>query len=106
MPVRYTNSGGLLLGPPRDYYIDTIPKLLISAGDLSQILALTNVTRYLEFRQISGSFVYRDGHIYKVPATEMEAVMSPLFGLFEKRRAHKFFDFIRNYDEASKSQSK
>jgi hypothetical protein len=57
----------------------------------------TDVTRYLEFKQIAGSFVYRDGKISKVPSTEMEAVRSPLMGLFEKRRAKKFFEFLQNW---------
>jgi Rab GDP dissociation inhibitor len=57
----------------------------------------TDVTRYLEFKQIAGSFVYRDGRISKVPSTEMEAVKSPLMGLFEKRRAKKFFEFLQNW---------
>lgn len=57
----------------------------------------TDVTRYLEFKQISGSFVYRDGKISKVPSTEMEAVRSPLMGLFEKRRAKKFFEFLQGW---------
>jgi GDP dissociation inhibitor len=30
------------------------------------------VTRYLEFKQIAGSYVYRDGKIAKVPSNEME----------------------------------
>lgn len=63
------------------------------------MLVHTDVTRYLEFKQIAGSFVYRDGKISKVPSTEMEAVSSPLMGLFEKRRAKKFFEFIQNRKE-------
>jgi Rab GDP dissociation inhibitor len=59
----------------------------------------TDVTRYLEFKQIAGSFVYRDGRISKVPSTEMEAVKSPLMGLFEKRRAKKFFEFLQNWSD-------
>jgi Rab GDP dissociation inhibitor len=59
----------------------------------------TDVTRYLEFKQIAGSFVYRDGKISKVPSTEMEAVKSPLMGLFEKRRAKKFFEFLQNWKD-------
>lgn len=31
------------------------------------------------------------GKVYKVPATDMEALRSPLMGLFEKRRARGFF---------------
>ena len=57
------------------------------------------MTRYLEFKQIAGSFVYRDGKISKVPSTEMEAVRSPLMGLFEKRRAKQFFEFLQNWKD-------
>jgi Rab GDP dissociation inhibitor len=57
------------------------------------------VLRYLEFKQIAGSFVYRDGRISKVPSTEMEAVRSSLMGIFEKRRAKKFFEFIQGWKD-------
>jgi Rab GDP dissociation inhibitor len=57
------------------------------------------VTRYLEFKQISGSYVYRDGRIAKVPATEMEAVRSSLMGIFEKRRMKRFLEFIGAYQD-------
>lgn len=85
------------LGRDRDYAVDLIPKFIIASGGLTEILVHTDVTRYLEFKQISGSFVYRDGKIHKVPSNEMEAIKSPLMGLFEKRRAKKFFEFIQNY---------
>jgi Rab GDP dissociation inhibitor len=62
-------------------------------------LVHTEVTRYLEFKLIAGSFVYRDGRISKVPSTEMEAVKSPLMGLFEKRRAKKFFEFLQGWKD-------
>ena len=39
--------------------------------------------------------------VHKVPATDMEALKSPLMGLFEKRRARKFFIFVQDYDEAN-----
>ena len=38
--------------------------------------------------------------IHKVPATDMEALKSPLMGLFEKRRARNFFVYVQNYNEA------
>lgn len=87
------------LGRDRDYNIDLIPKFIFASGELTKILVHTEVTRYLEFKQIAGSFVYRDGRISKVPSTEMEAVKSPLMGLFEKRRAKKFFEFLQNWKE-------
>ena len=87
------------LGKDRDYNIDLIPKFMMANGELVKILTHTDVTRYLEFKQISGSFVYREGKISKVPASEMEAVRSPLMRLFEKRRAKKFFEYMQNWRE-------
>ncbi|ODN77297.1 RAB GDP-dissociation inhibitor [Cryptococcus wingfieldii CBS 7118] len=89
----------LQLGRDRDYAVDLIPKFILSSGALTQMLVHTDVTRYLEFKVIAGSYVYRDGKISKVPSTEMEAVKSPLMGLFEKRRARNFFQFIQNWKE-------
>lgn len=37
--------------------------------------------------------------VYKVPATDMEALSSPLMGFFEKRKAGKFFKFVQDYEE-------
>jgi Rab GDP dissociation inhibitor len=87
------------LGRDRDYNVDLVPKFIIASGELTKILVHTDVTRYLEFKQIAGSFVYRDGKISKVPSTEMEAVKSPLMGLFEKRRAKKFFEFLQAWKD-------
>jgi len=87
------------LGRDRDYAVDLIPKFIIASGELTKILVHTDVTRYLEFKQIAGSFVYRDGKISKVPSTEMEAVKSPLMGLFEKRRAKGFFEFLQGWKD-------
>ncbi|KZV81001.1 rab GTPase activator [Exidia glandulosa HHB12029] len=88
------------LGRDRDYAIDLIPKFIIASGELTKILVHTDVTRYLEFKQIAGSFVFREGKISKVPSTEMEAVRSPLMGLFEKRRAKNFFQFLQNWKDS------
>lgn len=72
---------------------------MMANGELVQILVHTDVTRYLEFQQIAGSFVYREGSgICKVPTTEYEAVKSPLMGFFEKRRAKQFFEYVQRID--------
>ncbi|KDN36775.1 rab GTPase activator [Tilletiaria anomala UBC 951] len=91
------------LGRDRDYAIDLIPKLMMANGELTKMLVHTDVTRYLEFKQIAASYVYRDSRIAKVPSTEMEAVRSPLMGLFEKRRARNFFLFIQNWKDTDPS---
>ena len=40
--------------------------------------------KYLEFKAVDGSFVVRDKRVHKVPANDMEALRSPLMGMFEK----------------------
>lgn len=45
-------------------------------GQLVKMLLYTEVTRYLDFKVIEGSFVYKGGKIYKVPSTEAEALAS------------------------------
>ncbi|CDH52243.1 rab gdp-dissociation inhibitor [Lichtheimia corymbifera JMRC:FSU:9682] len=87
------------LGRDRDYNIDLIPKFMMANGEIVRFLTHTDVTRYLEFKQIAGSFVYRDGKISKVPASETEAISSPLLGMVEKRRLQKFLEFIQNWKE-------
>lgn len=84
-------------GRDRDYNVDLCPKFAMASGEFVNILYHTDVTRYLEFRQISGSFVFRDGYISKVPSNNQEALTSSLMGFFEKRRAKGFFEFIQNY---------
>jgi Rab GDP dissociation inhibitor len=37
--------------------------------------------------------------IYKVPATDGEALKSSLLGFFEKFRAKKFFVYVQDYEE-------
>jgi Rab GDP dissociation inhibitor len=48
-------------------------------GMLVKMLILTDVTRYLEFKQVDGSFVFKTGNrIYKVPVTESEALSTSM----------------------------
>jgi len=91
------------LGQSREYNVDLIPKFIMASGILVKILLHTDVTRYLEFKCVDGSFVYRSGKVYKVPANDGEAVKSSLMGIFEKRRARKFFLYIQDYDQADQA---
>lgn len=53
------------------------------AGQLVKMLLYTEVTRYLDFKVVEGSFVYKGGKIYKVPSTETEALASSECGSHE-----------------------
>lgn len=88
-----------LKGRDRDWCVDLIPKFLMANGELTNILVHTDVTRYIEFKQVGGSYVYRNGRIAKVPSNEMEAVRSSLMGIFEKRRMKRFLEFVASYKE-------
>ncbi|KAI7725148.1 hypothetical protein M8C21_010498 [Ambrosia artemisiifolia] len=87
------------LGSSRDYNVDMIPKFIMANGALVRVLIHTDVTKYLYFKAVDGSFVYNKGKVHKVPATDMEALKSPLMGIFEKRRARKFFIYVQDYVE-------
>ena len=48
-----------------------------------KLLIHTGVTRYLEFKSVEGSYVYKAGKLHKVPADEREALSSgKSFSLF------------------------
>ncbi|XP_009380662.2 guanosine nucleotide diphosphate dissociation inhibitor At5g09550 [Musa acuminata AAA Group] len=87
------------LGSSKEYNVDMVPKFMMANGALVRVLIHTSVTKYLNFKAVDGSFVYNKGKIYKVPATDVEALKSPLMGLFEKRRARKFFIYVQDYAE-------
>ena len=86
------------MGKGRDWNVDLIPKFLMANGQLVKLLIHTGVTRYLEFKSVEGSYVYKDQKIHKVPSTEAEALSSSLMGLFEKRRFKNFLQFVQMYD--------
>jgi Rab GDP dissociation inhibitor len=78
---------------------NTLIAIFYNSGELVKILILSGVTRYLEFKQIDGSFVYKSGgKIYKVPANEKEALATSLMGIFEKRRFKNFLHFVSNFE--------
>lgn len=50
-----------------DWNVDLIPKFIMACGKLVKILLHSKVTRYLEFKSIDGSYVFKDGKVQKVP---------------------------------------
>ena len=91
------------LGSSRDYNIDLVPKFIMANGNLVKVLIHTDVTKYLEFKSVDGSFVLNSSRVEKVPATDWEALRSPLMGLFEKRRAAKFLSYCQQYNPEDSS---
>jgi len=83
---------------PRDWNVDLIPKFLMANGQLVKLLVHTGVTRYLEFKSVEGSYVFKGGKAHKVPTNEKEALATSLMGLFEKRRYRNLLVYINEYD--------
>jgi Rab GDP dissociation inhibitor len=71
---------------------------LPASGLLVKMLVFTQVYKYIELAQIEGSYVYSKGSLEKVPANDAEALKSNLMGFLEKRRAHKFFSFVADWN--------
>lgn len=46
------------LGPSRDFNVDLVPKFIMANGKLVRVLIYTDVTKYLEFKAVDGSYVY------------------------------------------------
>lgn len=88
-----------IYGRGRDWNVDLIPKFLMANGQLVKLLIHTGVTRYLEFKSIEGSYVYKGGKISKVPVDQKEALASDLMGMFEKRRFRNFLIYVQDFKE-------
>ncbi len=75
-----------------------VPKFIMANGKLIRVLLHTKVVSeersMVEFKGVQGSYVLNRGRVEKVPASDYEALRSPLMGLFEKRRARKFFMYV------------
>ncbi|KAK9870969.1 hypothetical protein WA026_009930 [Henosepilachna vigintioctopunctata] len=84
-------------GRGRDWNVDLIPKFLMANGSLVKLLIHTGVTRYLEFKSVEGSYVFKGGKIAKVPVDQKEALASDLMGMFEKRRFRNFLTYVQDF---------
>jgi RAB protein geranylgeranyltransferase component A len=62
-------------------------------GALVKLLIHTGVTRYLEFKSCEGSYVYKGGKIFKVPADEKEALGSSNYCSL----AYSLINYYNNY---------
>jgi len=82
----------------------------MSSGELTNILVSTDVTRYLEFKQVAGSYVQQGSGpkatVAKVPSDASEALKSPLMGLFEKRRMKGFIEWVGQFNSKDSATHK
>ena len=81
-------------------------RLVCGSGNLVKVLLHTKVTKYLEFKSVTGSYVVKGGKAHKVPATPTEALASPLMGMFQKRKFKNFVEFVNDFDEKTPATQK
>ena len=102
-PLRY--------GENRDWNVDLIPKFVMSNGNLVKLLLKTNVSQYLEWKSVEGTFIYKCkkslnensfGKIERVPSNSFEAFKSDIMNNLEKKLCKNFFTFVQDYDENDK----
>lgn len=77
----------------------------MACGEFTKILYHTKVDRYMSFMNVGGSYVYKKNKsIYKIPASQSEALTSSLLNLLDKNRMRRFFEFISEYDPKEKKE--
>lgn len=83
-------------GRGRDWNVDLIPKFLMANGLLVKLLIHTGVTRYLEFKSVEGSYVYKGGKISKVitPIFLPKSVICTSFYMNLRKFYTRFFYFV------------
>mmetsp|Transcript_10322 Transcript_10322/g.18596 ORF Transcript_10322/g.18596 Transcript_10322/m.18596 type:complete len:478 (-) Transcript_10322:265-1698(-) len=86
-----------IYGRSRDYNVDLVPKFILSSGKMVSMLLYCDVTKYLDFKLVDGSFVYSGSRPHKVPVTPTEAMTSGLMGIMEKNRCRQFFSWVQYY---------
>ena len=87
------------MGRGRDWNVDLVPKFLMANGKLVQLLIHTNVTRYLEFKSVEGSYVLKEGQVYKVPSNATEALNTKLMGMIQKQKYKSMLTYVVDYDK-------
>ncbi|KAG4921058.1 hypothetical protein JHK82_049995 [Glycine max] len=66
------------LGASRDYNIDMNPKFIMANGNLVRVLIHTDVTKYLSFKVMDGSFVFNKGKVHKASKLKLRDVKGAL----------------------------
>mmetsp|Transcript_492 Transcript_492/g.881 ORF Transcript_492/g.881 Transcript_492/m.881 type:complete len:503 (+) Transcript_492:132-1640(+) len=87
-----------VFGKSRDYNVDLVPKFIMAIGNMVRMLLYCDVTKYLDFKLVDGSFVFSGSRPHKVPVTPTEAMTSGLMSLLEKNRCRQFFSWAAGYD--------
>lgn len=98
-----TGTPDAYYGKPNKWFVDACPKFIMADGNLVKMLLGTKVTRYIEFRSVGGSFVYKEGKVQEVPTNPKAVAKSGLMGMFQKKRFKNFLEWVLVVDGADRS---
>ncbi|KAK7097444.1 rab proteins geranylgeranyltransferase component A 2-like [Littorina saxatilis] len=83
----------------RKFSFDLTPKLLYCAGSMVELLIVSDVAKYCEFRTVSRVLTLRDNNLERVPCSRADVFSSKALSLLEKRLLMKFLTFAAEYDK-------
>lgn len=85
----------------RHFNLDLTPKLMFSRGKLVELLIVSNVCRYLEFRNVTGTLTLMDESepsLVPVPCSRTDIFNSKLVTMVEKRLLMRILMTCANYE--------
>ncbi|EJW03140.1 hypothetical protein EDEG_00010 [Edhazardia aedis USNM 41457] len=92
-----------LLRLDRKFNVDLVPKFLLADGLMKDLLIEHDLQNLVEFVDIQGSYVFKEGVLHAVPCNEKESFTSGLISLMQKPRVAKFFWSVRKFCELKQS---
>jgi len=101
--ARETGKPDPALGRGRSYHIDQCPKFIMANGNMVKMLLSTQVTKYIQFKCVEGSYVYKGESIHEVPVTATQFAGTSLMGMFQKRRFKNFLEWVYKLNPNDKS---
>ncbi|KAL0609475.1 Rab proteins geranylgeranyltransferase component A 2 [Plecturocebus cupreus] len=83
----------------RRFNIDLVSKLLYSQGSLIDLLIKSDVSRYVEFKNVTRILAFREGKVEQVPCSRADVFNSKELTMVEKRILMKFLTFCLEYEQ-------
>ncbi|XP_067681874.1 rab proteins geranylgeranyltransferase component A 2-like [Haliotis asinina] len=83
----------------RRFNLDLAPKVLYCSGQMVELLIVSDVAKYCEFRTVSRMLTLLNGQLEKVPCSRADVFSSKKVSMLEKRLLMKFLTFCAEYEK-------
>ncbi|XP_071093841.1 rab proteins geranylgeranyltransferase component A 1-like [Haliotis cracherodii] len=83
----------------RRFNLDLAPKVLYCSGQMVELLIVSDVAKYCEFRTVSRMLTLLNGQLEKVPCSRADVFSSKKVSMLEKRLLMKFLTFCAEHDK-------